>query len=138
MKSASVLVDSIQLPAQRAEAAPIDTVAVGSADHIRTSFVNRSMNHVSSRVKQPDWPTSNDLSSVIDLDEIGGFDKGEGNTEGIHPEGSRVDRILLNKVSSRSNRNLRARAHPQSDMPRNTFIKAKLSKNSEGRSESTL
>ena len=93
MERARVLCNNIQLPPQRTECPAIDTMTMRCAQDIWPRIMDSTMNHKCSSIQQPHVATVDDLSVVVHLYEIALIDEREGNTEGIDPEGGRVDRI---------------------------------------------
>lgn len=87
VKSAAVLCDRVQLTAQSTEGAAMDRVRVGSSDHIRAGMVDGGVDHECSGVEEANGAASNNIAGVVDLNKVGGFDEGEGHSEGVDPEG---------------------------------------------------
>ena len=100
MERARVLCNDIQLPTQRAEGPSINAMAMRRTEDIRSSFVNRTMNHEGGRIQQSHLTTVDDLPLMIHLNEIALFDEGEGNTERVDPESARVNWIAQRDVPS--------------------------------------
>jgi hypothetical protein len=78
------------------------------------------MDHIGCGVQQPDRSPRDDFSRMIDLDQITGFDLAKGNTEWVHPECVRIDRIT------------------QGDVTGDTLIEAVLAEDAEGSGEAAL
>lgn len=57
------------------------------------------MDHERRGVEQPVRPAGDDLSFVVDLDQVGGFDQREGEAEGVYPEGRGVDGVAEGYVA---------------------------------------
>lgn len=61
--------------------------------------MDRRVNHVRRCVKKPAWASIDDLSRVVDKDEIRFVDQGESDTEWIDPETIWLHRISEGNVS---------------------------------------
>lgn len=70
VESTRVLGDDIERSAQRAECASVQTVAVCCAVHIRSCRMNSGVDHEGRGVEHPVRTTCNDLSGMIDLDQV--------------------------------------------------------------------
>lgn len=106
MKRARILRNNIQFPPQRTERASVDTMAMRRTQHVGPGLVNRAVNHKRRRIQQPPLTAPDNLSRMIDLDEVAAFHERERETEGVDPEGVRVDRIA------------------DGDVPRDAFVEA--------------
>ena len=70
-----------------------------STDDLRPCRVDGRMDHERRGVEQPVGPAGDDLSFVVDLDQVGGFDQREGEAEGVYPEGRGVDGVAEGDVA---------------------------------------
>jgi hypothetical protein len=93
VEGAGVLGDDVEFLAEGAEGPAVDAVAVGGAEDVRSRLVDRGVNHVGGGVEEAAGAAIDDLTGVVDLDEVAGFDEGEGYAEGIDPEGCGIDGI---------------------------------------------
>lgn len=74
-------------------------MTVRRAQHIRPSFMNRSVNHVRRCVQQSVFAAVDDFAGVVDEDEVGFGHQAESAPEGVHPEAVRVDRVAEGDVA---------------------------------------
>ena len=100
MERAGILCNDIQFPPQGTECPPIYAMAMRRTQDIWSRLVDGTMYHERSSIQQPHVATVDDLPMMVHLYEIALLDEGEGNTERIDPEGSRVDWIPQRDVSS--------------------------------------
>lgn len=82
--------------------------------------MDRRVDHVRRGIEQPAGAARDDLPVVVDLDEIGRLDLGEGDAEGVDPEGGRVDGVA------------------QGDVARDAFVEAILAEDAECGGQSAL
>jgi hypothetical protein len=68
MESTRILRQRVQLPAKRTPSPSIDTMAVRSTHHIRSSFVNGGMDHVRSGVEKAVLAAIDYFAAVVDED----------------------------------------------------------------------
>lgn len=94
MERARVLRDGVELAAQGAEAAAVDAVAVRGGVDVRPRLVDGRVNHEGGGVEQAHGAAVDDAAFLVDADQVGRFDEGEGDAEGVYPEGVWLDRVL--------------------------------------------
>lgn len=99
VERAAVLRDNIQGLPQTAIAPSINTVTVRCTQDIRSGLMDRRVDHVRRRVEKSTLSAINDLSIMVDLNEIALLDHAEGNTERVDPEGCGVDGIAEGDVT---------------------------------------
>jgi hypothetical protein len=114
MESARILRQTLQLPPQRTESPPINTMAMRSAHDIRPGFVDRGVDHVGGGVEQAVLAAADDFAGVVDEDEVGLGHEAEGAAEGVHPEA-----VGLHGVAER-------------DVAGDAFVKAVFAEDAEG------
>lgn len=106
VKGAAVLRNRVERPAKCAKRAAIYAVTVRRSDDVRPSTMDGGMDHESGSVEEADGSSVNDFAGVVDLDQVRSLDQGEGNAEGIHPEGFRINGVLdvarISRLSSSS------------------------------------
>jgi len=117
VESARILRQRLQLPAQRAECPPVNTMAVRSAHDVRPGLVDRRVYHVRGGVEQAVLAAVDDFAAVVHEDQVGFGDQAEGAAEGVHPEAVRLHGVA------------------QGDVARDALVEAVFAEDAEGSGE---
>ncbi len=120
VKGTRVLGDDVQLAAEGAEGTAMDGMGVRGAEDVRPGGVDGVVDHVGGCVEEAAFPSVNDFAGGVYLDEIAGSDQGEGDAEGVDPEGGRVDGVA------------------EGDVPGDAFVVAKFAEDAEGEGEAAF
>lgn len=99
VEGARVLSRNVQFDSEGGKCAAVDTVTVSCTLHIWSGGMDGSVNHVRSSIQAADFPSRDDSTFMIDLDEIRGPDMGKWHAKRIDPECCRIDRIPQRDVS---------------------------------------
>jgi len=79
VEGAGVLGDGVEGAAEGAEGAAVDAVRVRGAEDVGARAVHGVVDHVGGGVEEAVVGSAgDDLAQVVDLDEVAGFDEGEG------------------------------------------------------------
>jgi len=98
MESAGILCDRVQFPAQGAETATVNAVAVRRGNDVWTSLMDGRMYHKSRCVEESDFSPINDFALFVDQDKIGGFNQGKSNAEWVNPKGVWINWVLKSHI----------------------------------------
>lgn len=100
IEGAGILRGDIKRPAERAERAPVQTVAVSCAEHVWSGSVDGGMDHEGCCVEHAVGSAVNHLAGVVDLNQIGCLDQGERSAEGVHPESRWIHGVAKSDMTS--------------------------------------
>lgn len=112
-------------------------MAVCGAHDVGAGGVHGVVDHVGCCVEEADFAAVDDFAFGVDEDEVGGFDEGEGDAEGVDPELVGVDGVLVMFSVSQLNDWARV-AYSERDVASYTLIEAVLAKDAERSSKSPL
>jgi len=73
---------------------------MSSAKHIRPRNMYSVMNPIRGGIERPYGTAIDDGAGMVDADEVGGFDEGKVEAEGVDPEGGGFDGIADGDVAS--------------------------------------
>lgn len=134
VESASVLSQRIQLASERTECAAINGVAVSSTVDIRPRSMNGRVDHVGGSVEETAFASIDDLAGVVDQDKIRLVDERKCHAKWVHPEAILCRYISLTTLTYFSPCSIFTHGiHrvTESNMTRNTLIKAIFAKDAE-------
>jgi hypothetical protein len=155
VEGAGVLGDDVEGAAEGGEGAAVDGVGVRDAVGIWAGSVDSVVDHVgwewsvmaieiterlrhTCGVQKTAWATVDDFALVVHADEVRSLEHRPCDTEGVHPERVRLDRILSCVSMVFSLQGNSSITHPQCDVASHTLVEAKLREEAESQSQTAL
>ena len=120
VEGARVLGDAIEFATEGAEGAAVDAVGMGGTEDVWSCTVDGVVYHVGGRVSEAVFAAVDDFAGGVHLDQVAGFDHGEGKAEWVDPECRRVNRVT------------------EGDVPGNAFVIPEFAEDAEREGESAF